>query len=118
MSDPLSDTLRRGKGHPPSPYQLERLAVATTLVNQGWSFTDAAAAGLTLFKLSPDKKSYILDEEANALMPRTKKRRRVALYELKRKIAEEAKQHGAPLPLAFRMEKPLKSGRPKKKRSP
>ncbi|MDQ4418941.1 hypothetical protein OOT33_00575 [Sphingobium sp. DEHP117] len=117
MSDPLSDTPRRGKGHPPSPYQLERLAVATTLVNQGWSFTDAAEAGVTFLKLDLATKSYVLDEEANALMPQKKARRRVALYEIKRRYAEEAKQLGVPMPLAFRSETQLKSGRPKKKRS-
>ena len=117
MSNLFSDIPRHGKGHPPSPYQLERLAIATCLVNQGLSFSDAAAVGVTFWRLDPDKKSYVPEKEANALMPPTKERRRVALYELKRKFASEVKRLGVPMPLAFRINDPLKPGRPKKKRS-
>ena len=110
-------TKQRGKGRPPAPFKLERLAMATCLVNEGWTFKEASEVGLRFIRYDFELRGYVLDDETNALMPKTKTRRRVALHQIRNELLGPESIGDGPIPLAFRIEKPLKKGRPKKKRT-
>ncbi|MCK0532341.1 hypothetical protein [Sphingobium agri] len=127
MEDNDERTKRRGKGRPPAPFKIERLAIATHLINQGWTFQAAAEEGVTFYRYDRASGKYVPDDDVNALMPQTKKRRRVALHQIRNELLAPkylgdgppvAHLHILPTPLAFRLETPLKRGRPKKNRAP
>ncbi|WP_176596392.1 MULTISPECIES: hypothetical protein [Sphingobium] len=69
-----------------------------------------------------------MDElKAEGIMPPTKERRRVAFHKIRQELLTPkflglgrpvAHPHILPTPLAYRLETPLKRGRPKKKRTP
>lgn len=126
MGDNSEGSMRRSRGRPPAPFKIERLAIATQLVNQGWTFQAAAEEGVTFYRYDFASRKYVPDDEINALMPQTKERRRVALHQIRNELLAPkflglgpplARPHLLPTPLAYRLETPLKRGRPKKNRA-
>jgi hypothetical protein len=114
-----------GKGRPPAPFKVERLAIATYRTNQGTTFKAAAEAGVIFFRYDFRTQSYVPDE-VNAKLPATPAGRRTALYEFRRQELQASAKIPTrlfhtdscanQLPIAFRFETPPKRGRPKKMR--
>ena len=110
-------------GRPPAPLKMERLAMLTTLVNEGASFDAAARAGLSVYELAGDKARWILQTDTMARLPKSPEGRPASMRRVRAELLAPWTDNSTPptlcgrplpVPIAFVVHRELNPGRPKK----
>lgn len=113
-------------GRPSAPLKVQRLAMLTTLVNEGASFDAAARIGLSVYELAGDKAQWILQKDTMARLPKSPEGRPAAMRRVRAELLAPWMDDSRPLifcgrplpmPIAFITQRELKSGRPRKMQS-
>ena len=123
-SDPTGSP--RGKGRPQAPMKFERYAIVVGRTNMGAKFTAAAEAEIKFVDLNPISKEFVWSSADNDQLPQKPTSRKAAIYDIPESLTPWRAGSGPhlfngrplPEPLAFRVDKPLKKGRPRKIKLP